>query len=131
MHEEEVYAAWNQAVQGGHFEKIAPMWGARMCEADGICYASSSAQDVRVVSAKPLQGGMLLVGFSSGEERLFDTTSLEGPAFEPLRDEAVLAGPKVEHGFVSWADGQVDVAPEYMYEHSAPYNRRRDRWLAG
>lgn len=25
LHEEEVYAAWNLAVQGEHFEKIAPM----------------------------------------------------------------------------------------------------------
>ena len=25
FHEEEAYAAWNQAVQGEHFDKIAPM----------------------------------------------------------------------------------------------------------
>lgn len=25
LHEEELYAAWNQAVQGQHFEKIAPL----------------------------------------------------------------------------------------------------------
>ena len=25
FHEEEVYAAWNKAVQGEHFEKIPPM----------------------------------------------------------------------------------------------------------
>lgn len=25
LHEEEAYAAWNQAVQGNHFEKISPL----------------------------------------------------------------------------------------------------------
>ncbi len=105
-----------------------------MYEVDGICYAgvpSTPAQELRVVSAAPLQGGMLLVRFSSGEERLFDTTKLEGPAFAPLRDEEVLASAKVEHGFVSWAEGDIDVAPEYMYEHSVPYNHQADWLLAG
>lgn len=102
-----------------------------MYEVDGICYAGVPGQEKRVISVTPLRGGMFLVRFSSGEERLFDVTKLEGPAFAPLRDESVLASPKVEHGFVSWADGEVDVAPEYMYEHSVAYNRESDWMLAG
>lgn len=105
--------------------------GASMYEVDGICYAGAPTPENRVVSAKPLQGGMLLVGFASGEERLFDVTSLEGPAFEPLCDESVFSNPTVEHGFVSWSDGEIDVAPEYMYENSVPYNRQPDWLLAG
>lgn len=102
-----------------------------MYEMDGICYAGVPTPEIRVVSAKPLQGGMLLVGFASGEERLFDVTSLEGPVFEPLRDKSVFSNPKVEHGFVSWSDGEIDVAPEYMYKNSVPYNRQPDWLLAG
>ena len=102
-----------------------------MYEIDGICYAGNPDGEPRVASAKPLKAGMLLVEFVSGEERLFDTTALEGSAFEPLRDESVLESVKVEHGFVSWADGEIDVAPEYMYEHSVPYNRQPDWLLAG
>lgn len=106
-----------------------------MYEIDGICYAgvpNAPVREIKVIAATPLQGGMLLVKFSSGEERLFDTTTLDGPAFTPpLRNETVLAFPKVEHGFVSWADGEVDVAPEYMYAHSVPYNRQPDGLLAG
>ena len=102
-----------------------------MYEIDDICFAGSPTHDTRVVSAKPLQGGMLLVLFASGEERLFDTTELEGSAFELLKDEQVFSNPKVEHGFVSWAEGEIDVAPEYMYEHSVPYNRQPDWLLAG
>lgn len=102
-----------------------------MYEVDGICYAGSPMNEIRVVSATPLRGGMLLVKFASGEERLFDTTELKGSVFETLRDEQVFSDLKVEHGFVSWADGEIDVAPEYMYEHGLPYNRQPDWLLAG
>lgn len=74
---------------------------------------------------------MMLVKYASGEERLFDATLLKGPAFEPLKDSAVFNSAKVEHGFVSWADGTIDVAPEFMCERSVPYNRQPDWALAG
>lgn len=93
---------------------------------DDICYAGNPCEEVRVVEAKPLQGSMLLVLFSSGEKKLFDILSVEGSAFEPLRDENVFATASVEHGFVSWADGTIDLAPEYIYENSIPYNECDD-----
>lgn len=93
---------------------------------DDICYAGTPSDEVRVVDAKPLVGGMLLLTFLSGEKKLFDTTTLDGSAFRPLRDEAVFKTAKVEHGFVSWEDGKIDIAPEYVYEHSIPYNETDD-----
>jgi hypothetical protein len=99
---------------------------------DDICYAGvPDDNDVRVVEAKPLVGGMLLLTFASGERKLFDTTLLEGSAFKPLQDEAVFSAPKVEHGFVSWANGEIDVAPEYMYEHGVAYQEDDDLLLVG
>lgn len=93
---------------------------------DDICYAGNPCEEVRVIEAKPLQGGMLLVLFSSGEKKLFDALSVEGSAFIPLRDEKVFATVTVQHGFVSWADGSIDLAPEYIYENSYPYNECDD-----
>ena len=52
---------------------------------DDICYAGEIREDIKVTEAKPLRGGMLLVTFSTGEKRLFDTTTLKGPAFAPPR----------------------------------------------
>ncbi len=98
---------------------------------DDICYAGNPCEQVRVASATPLIGAMLLVTFSSGERRLFDCTTLEGSAFAPLKDEAVFKTAKVEHGFVSWADGQIDIAPEYLYANSIPYTEDDDLLLAG
>ena len=41
---------------------------------DGICYAGNDAKDIKIKEAKPLRGGMLLVTFTTGEKRLYDTT---------------------------------------------------------
>lgn len=93
---------------------------------DDICYAGNPCDEARVIEAKPLKGGMLLLLFSSGEKKLFDALSVEGSAFLPLKDEAVFNAVSVQHGFVSWADGTIDLAPEYMYENSVPYNECDD-----
>lgn len=36
---------------------------------------------------------MLLVTFTTGEKRLYDTTKLQGSAFEPLKNDEVLDSP--------------------------------------
>ena len=63
-----------------------------------ICYAGQLQDGIKVTEAKPLRGGMLLVTFSTGEKRLFDTTTLHGPAFAPLADEAIFSRPVLFHG---------------------------------
>lgn len=60
---------------------------------DGICYAGNDVKDIKVKEAKPLRGGMLLVTFTTGEKRLYDTTKLQGSAFEPLKNDEVLDSP--------------------------------------
>lgn len=102
-----------------------------MYELDGICYAGTPSDSPRIVGATPLQGGMLLVDFASGEKRLFDTTCISGSAFEPLRDGSAQSTVRVEHGFISWMDGAIDLAPEYVYEHSLTYNAMLDYLLVG
>ena len=74
---------------------------------DDICYAGNPCDNPCVIEAKPLVGGMMLLHFSTGELKLFDTTTLEGSAFDILADPEVFNAPRVEHGFVSWADGTV------------------------
>lgn len=102
-----------------------------MYEVDGICYAGTSAEKRRVTSVKPLKGGLILATFLSGEQRLFDTTSLTGSAFDALADEAVRASVKAEHGFISWRNGDIDLSPEYLYDHSIPYTVEDSTLLAG
>ena len=90
---------------------------------NGVAYAGTTVQDMRVTAVKPLDDMMMLVTFESGERRLYDATRLlEYPAFQPLRDEAVFKAASVDHGVVTWMDGDIDIAPETMYADSFPYD---------
>lgn len=98
---------------------------------DGICYAGEMQEGIKIVEAKPLQGGMMLVTFSTGETRLFDTTLLEGSAFAPLAEEEVFRNPVLFHGIITWKNGEIDVAPEMVYRVSYPYSPAGSGWAAG
>lgn len=92
---------------------------------DGICYAGELIPSIEVSQIKILDSGMLLVTFSTGEIRLFDMNSLvnKGSAFAPLADEKNQKTAKVTFGFVSWMDGEIDIAPETMYLESYKYSQ--------
>lgn len=77
---------------------------------------------IKVTEAKPLRGGMMLVTFSTGEQRLFDTTSLQGAAFAPLADESIFMNPVLFHGVITWNNGEIDIAPETVYRESYAYD---------
>ncbi len=90
---------------------------------NGIAYAGTAVQDRRVSAVKALDDRMMLVTFVSGERRLYDATQLlQYPAFQPLKDEAVFRTASVDHGVVTWLDGEIDIAPETMYVTSFPYD---------
>lgn len=89
---------------------------------NGICYAGQLEAGIRVTEAKPMRGGMLLVTFSTGERRLFDTTALTGSAFAPLAEEAIFSHPVLFHGVITWKNGEIDIAPETVYRESFPYD---------
>ncbi len=86
------------------------------------CYAGVLSDNIKVTEAKPLCGGMMLVTFSTGEKRLFDTTKLQGAAFKPLSDEQVFNHPVLFHGVITWNNGEIDVAPETVYRESFAYD---------
>lgn len=88
---------------------------------DDICYAGEFKEGIKVTAVKPLRGGMMLVTFSTGEQRLFDTTKLTGSAFAPLADEKVFCNPTLFHGVITWNDGEIDIAPETVYNESYAY----------
>ena len=87
-----------------------------------ICYAGDLRPGIKVTEAVPLRGGMMLVTFSTGEKRLFDTTRLQGAAFAPLADERVFRNPVLFHGVITWNNGEIDIAPETVYRESYAYD---------
>ncbi|MBQ9195710.1 MAG: DUF2442 domain-containing protein [Clostridia bacterium] len=86
-----------------------------------ICYAGKMQEGIKVADVKPLRGGMMLVTFSTGEKRLFDTTTLQGSAFAPLADEEIFSKPVLFHGVITWNNGEIDIAPETVYRDSFAY----------
>lgn len=86
-----------------------------------ICYAGEMQDNIKITEVKPLRGGMMLVTFSTGEKRLFDTTMLQGSAFAPLADEKIFSNPVLFHGVITWNNGEIDIAPETVYRDSYAY----------
>lgn len=89
---------------------------------DGIVYGGEPEKPIKVEQVKILPDMMMLLRFNNGELRLFDATVLDGPVFEPLRNEQVFSSAVIDHGVVTWMDGEIDCAPEYMYNHSYEYS---------
>ena len=89
---------------------------------DGVAYAGVPTDEMRVSGVKCLDDMMMILTFETGEKRLFDATQLLAyPAFAPLADDATFKAAQVEWGVVTWCNGELDIAPESMYENSVPY----------
>ena len=92
---------------------------------DGIAYAGTKPEDMKITSVKVLGDMMLLLTFASGEKRLYDATQLlQYPVFQQLADERVMATATVDHGVVVWLGGEIDIAPETMYANSFAYEEK-------
>ncbi len=89
---------------------------------DGIAHAGEPTQELEVTSARVTDELCMLVSFSNGEIRLFNASGLlQYPAFEPLSDPEVFNTFTIDHGVLSWLDGDIDIAPEALYKRSYPY----------
>lgn len=88
---------------------------------NGFVYGSNLVDGIKVNAVKPLEDKMMIVTFSSGEDRLFDASVLSGPAFEQLNNQEIFMKPSIEHGVIVWDDGNIDCAPEYVYKNSYEY----------
>ena len=89
---------------------------------NGFVCGGELSEQIKIISVKVLNDMMMLLTFSNGETRLFDATILAGEVFEILKEEKIFKNPIIEHGVITWLDGQLDCAPEFMYENSYVYD---------
>lgn len=89
---------------------------------NGICYAGELEPGITITEAKPLDGGIVLITFSTGEKRLFDTTEIDGEVFRPLSEPKIFCHPVIAYGTITWDSGRIDIAPETVYLNSYPYD---------
>lgn len=88
---------------------------------DGIAYAGEQTRPLQVTGVRPLADYRLWVRFNTGEAKVFDfTPHLDAPCFLPLKNEAVFRDVYIDYGCPVWMDGDIDIAPEYLYENAAP-----------
>ena len=87
---------------------------------DDICYADIENESIRVLEATPINSEALHLVFSTGEEKLFNRNKLTGSVFEPLQNASVFCNTEIFHGVVTWLNGEIDCAPEYMYINGEP-----------
>lgn len=85
---------------------------------NGIAYAGEPDRLIKVSDVRPMQDFKLWVRFSNGEAKIFDFLPLLSfPAYLPLKEEAVFRDVYIDCGVAVWQDGDIDIAPEYLYEH--------------
>jgi len=85
---------------------------------NGIAYAGEPEIQLKVSGVRPMKDYRLWVRFNTGEAKSFDfTPMLDKPAFAPLKDESVFREVYIDYGIPIWCDGDVDIAPEYLYEN--------------
>ena len=86
---------------------------------DGWCFSDNPEQTLTIVSAQNLGDYKLKVAFSDGGERIFDGRSLlVGDVFAPLADETKFADFVLDGETLTWMNGTIDIAPEFVFEHS-------------
>ena len=88
---------------------------------DGIAYAGEQPKPVRVKAVRPLEDYKVLVTFTDEERKIFDFAPLlDMPCYKPLKDKAVFCGVYVELGTLVWNDGDIDIAPETLFNDGVP-----------
>ena len=86
---------------------------------NGKCCAENPIPILKIISAQTLGGHRILVGFNDGAKRIFDGHSLlDGVVFAPLADEKVFNDYALDYETLTWLNGEVDIAPEFVYENS-------------
>ena len=94
---------------------------------DGVAYAGERKPAIKVSGVRPLDEYRLWLRFSTGEVRTFDFKPLlSEPAFAPLQDPAVFRNVYLDYGATVWNDGDIDIAPEYLYDNAVTLSQGKE-----
>lgn len=71
-----------------------------------------------VVAAETLDNYLLRLTFNNGSVKAFDCKPLiqQFPVFSPLQDKQNFHNIILDGWTVTWENGSIDIAPEYLYE---------------
>lgn len=84
---------------------------------NGIAYAGNPSPVIKVSGVRPMDDYKLWLRFNTGEIKIFDFKPfLEKPAFAPLSDKDIFNSVYIDYGVTVWNDGDIDIAPETLWE---------------
>ena len=79
---------------------------------------------IQVTSVEAMPGHCLVLTFNTGERRCFDMRPYLGyPVFRRLENPGFFGLARVDYGTVTWP-GEIDIAPETLYERSEDMGTR-------
>ena len=91
-----------------------------------ISYADDTRQPIKVRTVRALEDYFLKLVFFTGETKIVDFKPfLKYPAFITLSDKQVFDSVYIEHGYVAWNDGEIDIAPEKLFEIGVDYHETK------
>lgn len=94
---------------------------------NGIAYAGEPTPILKITGVRPLPDHNLWVRFNTNEIKIFDFKPLlDDPCFLPLRDTNVFNNVYIDYGCTVWQDGDIDIAPEYLYEKGVSHGGSAD-----
>lgn len=75
-----------------------------------------------IVSAEYIGGHKLALVFNDGMRKVFDFSSLISayPLYESLSDIETFKKFSVGDWTLSWCNGKIDIAPEFLYQNGTP-----------
>ena len=75
-----------------------------------------------ITEAEVLNDYNLKLVFNDGSRKSYDFKSLieKQDLYYPLKDKKLFESFKLDGWTVSWADGTIDIAPEFLYENGIP-----------
>ena len=90
---------------------------------NGIAYAENPKPILKISGVRPLDDYKIWVRFNTGEAKIFDFSPLlNTPAFAPLKDKEVFNSVYIDYGVTVWLDGDIDIAPEYLFDNGLETN---------
>ena len=90
-----------------------------MYEKNGIIYSGEIKPAKKVIFVNPLEDYKLYLLFSTGEYKVFDCKELfRHKIYKQLKNEDLFKSVYLSYGVVSWANGSIDIDPEWIYEDS-------------
>ena len=88
---------------------------------NGKCYPDHPQEMLKIIKAESCGGYLLRVEFNTCETRIFDGQQLlRGEVFAPLKDLSTFNDFSIDFETLTWLNGELDVAPEFVYENSRP-----------